>query len=82
MNWDGLPESLDDLYPAGTPLSAVDPDFRGMPYRMWRRLKVIDAARKAEAAESARKVELFYAARARREEAAAVAADEPQGALF
>jgi hypothetical protein len=82
MNWNGLPESLDDLYPEGTPLSAVPADFRGMPLKMWRRLKLIDSYRKWEASDAARKLEAFAAARAKRETAVLVAADEPQGALF
>jgi len=82
MNWNGLPESLDDLYPEGTPLRAVPADFRGMPLRMWRRLKLIDNFRKWEASESARKLEAFSEARAKRHASAPLAAEEPQSALF
>jgi hypothetical protein len=34
------PQQLGDLYPPGTPLAEVNPDFRGMDRKLWQRLKV------------------------------------------
>ena len=36
--------TLSDLYPSGTPLTEVNPDFRGMPFRQWRNLKLSEQA--------------------------------------
>jgi hypothetical protein len=34
-----IPDTLAELYPEGTSLSEVHPDFRGMPLKRWRKLK-------------------------------------------
>jgi hypothetical protein len=34
--------TLTDLYPAGTPMSEVHPDFRGMPLGQWKLLKIAE----------------------------------------
>jgi hypothetical protein len=34
-----IPDTLAELYPEGTSLSEVNPDFRGMPLKRWRKLK-------------------------------------------
>jgi hypothetical protein len=70
-----LPESLADLYPRDTPLVEVHPEFRGMPFRMWYRLKFVELARESYAAAAKRG---FFLARAAEPELA----DEPQASLF
>lgn len=40
------PETLEQLYPPGTSLSEVNPDFRGMSFRLWRKLKITEQADK------------------------------------
>lgn len=35
-------DELEKLYPAGTPLKKVHPDFRGMPFHRWRMLKITE----------------------------------------
>lgn len=38
--YDTSPKQLSDLYPAGTPMSEVHPDFRGMSLERWQMLKI------------------------------------------
>lgn len=42
-------QTLDQLYPAGTPLSEVRPDFRGMPLKLWNSLKITEQANELQA---------------------------------
>jgi hypothetical protein len=36
--------TLSDLYPAGTKLAEVNPNFRGMPLKTWQALKIVEQA--------------------------------------
>ena len=41
-----IPETLEQLYSPGTPMSEVHPDFRGMSLQLWRKLKISEQAKK------------------------------------
>ena len=41
-----IPETLEQLYPSGTKLSEVHPNFRGMSLKNWRKLKISEQAKK------------------------------------